>query len=124
MLTHYVIVRRDLPLGVVTAMVTHAAGESGALYADEYDGRFRDCRAVVLGVDNEAALRKAEVKLQRNGVRHVSIVESGEMYKDQLMSIGLVPTHPETHCDFGTTIATVMKHFLTLKELDIPTETA
>lgn len=27
-LTHYIIVRRDLPLGVVLAQVTHAAGES------------------------------------------------------------------------------------------------
>lgn len=124
MLTHYIIVRRDLPLGVVTAMVTHAAGESAVLYQDEYDGRFRECRAVVLESANEADLLKAEAKLQRHGVQYVGIVESGEIYKDQLMAIGLVPTHPETHVDWGVKVADVMKHFLTLKELDKPEEVA
>lgn len=32
-LTHYVIVRRDLTVGQVCAQITHAAGESAALYA-------------------------------------------------------------------------------------------
>lgn len=110
MLTHYIIVRRDLPLGVCAAMIAHAAGESGALYQDE-NGRFRNARAVVLAVDNEVALYRVGAKLFKNNIQFVDVVESGEIYKDQYMAIGLVPIESEK-------VETVMKHFLTLKELD------
>lgn len=33
LLTHYIVVRRDLPFGTILAQVTHAAGESFAAYA-------------------------------------------------------------------------------------------
>lgn len=90
-LTHYIFVRRDLPIGVIAAMVTHAAGESGALYQDEYDGRFRGATAVVLEAKNEDSLYAAERRLRASGWNPVAIVESHGVYAGQLMALGLIP---------------------------------
>src|SRR3989304_3438138 len=107
MLTHYVIVRRDLPLDVMSAMLVHAAGESAVYYQDSYDGRFRGARVVVLEVKDEFYLHRAKLKLLEADVQYVEVVESGEMYHGQLMAIGLVPVESEA-------IEPVMRHFLTL----------
>ena len=90
-LTHYIFVRRDLPIGVLAAMVTHAAGESGALYADEYDGRFRLATAVVLEAKNERQLDNIAAFLHEEGIRCVEVWESEGPYAEQLMAIGVVP---------------------------------
>lgn len=120
MLTHYIIVRRDLPLGVVTAMVTHAAGESAALYQDAYDGRFRGARAVVLEAKNEDNLYRIKDQLQKHGIQYVEVVESSSVYNGQMLAIGLVPIESGAACHDGALVGEVMEHFLTLKELDKP----
>jgi hypothetical protein len=91
MLTHYIVVRKDLPVGVMCAMVTHAAGESGALYQDRYDGRFRGATAVVLEVEDQAGLEKVVGKLFNAGLPYVTVYERGGPYDGQFMAVGVVP---------------------------------
>lgn len=93
-LIHYVIVRNDLPLGVLTAMVAHAAGESAFLFNG--DSIFKNAIAVVLAVDNELALHKAAQHLRNLHVLHTEVVEGDGPYKDQLMAIGVVPGKRDT----------------------------
>lgn len=78
---HYIIVRSDLPLGVLAAMVTHAAGESGPVP--------EHTRAVVLSVPDEAALRAAVELCPAATLGHGLIVETEGDYAGQLMAIGL-----------------------------------
>lgn len=95
MLTHYIFVRRDLPLGVIAAMVTHAAGESAAYYT-LYEDVVPSGIAVVLEAKNEAHLKEIETYLRKEGLQdYVPIVESSEPYKNQLMAIGLYPAERE-----------------------------
>lgn len=96
MLIHYCIVRRDLPLGVLAAMLVHAAGESAALYQDPYDGRFRGSVAVVLEAKDEADLIESSQHLRTTGVQLVEIHENSGPYQGQLMAIGLVPGDRDT----------------------------
>lgn len=114
-LTHYIIVRRDLPLGVVCAMVTHAAGESGALYGDPYDGRFRHATAVVLEVKNESELKSLMMVLRRADLQHVVVSESDPPYNGSLMAIGLVPTERDK-------VGTTLESYQTLKKLYVDEE--
>ena len=118
MLTHYILVRRDLPLGVVAAMITHAAGESGSRYCDCYDGGFRGARAVVLGFADEPTLLRAAEKLRRHCIDAVRVNESDDPYDGALMAVGVVPIDPDTVCVPGKTVAQVMRPFQTLKALD------
>lgn len=117
MLTHYILVRRDLPLGVLAAMITHAAGESAVYYQNPEDGRFRNARAVVLEAKNEDALYTASGLFMKHGIAQVQIVESGAVYNGQLMAIGLVPIESET-------VEAVMRPFQCLKILDKSEEPA
>ena len=110
MLTHFVIVRRDLPLGKMAAMVTHAAGESGARYDDPERGGFQGCRAVVLEARDEVDLIMAQKQLQRNSIEDVSVYESDPPYSGQLMAIGLVPVE-------STEVEGVTRSYSTLKVL-------
>jgi peptidyl-tRNA hydrolase len=84
-LTHYVIVRADLPTGFLAAQVVHAAGESSPGNLDS------GTNAVVLSVPDEAALLGIERRLQKEGVRHVAIREPDAPYLGALTAIGLVP---------------------------------
>jgi peptidyl-tRNA hydrolase len=86
---HYVLVRRDLPLGVVCAQITHAAGESFA--ASMFKGDISGTIAVVLGVDDKEELHNARRRLKRLQVPHVPIYEPDAPWHGQLMAIGLVP---------------------------------
>lgn len=113
MLVHYIIVRRDLPLGTLAAMVTHAAGESGALYQDPYDGRFRGATAVVLEAKNEADLKDISDRLAVLLVHHTCVWETTEPYRDQLMAIGVVPGDRER-------LQQHMTAYQTLKKLNYP----
>ncbi len=75
---HYVIVRRDLPLGVQAAMLVHAAGESGPASTGTY--------AVVLTVADEASLVSLDQRLRH--IPHTLIRESDSPYGGQAMAIG------------------------------------
>lgn len=87
-LYHYVIVRRDLPLGDQLAQTTHAAGESANPKPEP------GCRAVVLHAADERHLEIVRQRLDKAGLRHHCVVESpdDEDYANQMMAIGLEPT--------------------------------
>lgn len=84
-LTHYVIVRDDLPRGVLAAQIVHAAGESspGTLPPDT--------TAVVLRVGSEAELARLEARLAEGDVSHRAIREPDAPWHGALMAIGLAP---------------------------------
>lgn len=88
-LTHYVVVRRDLSLGVLAANLVHAAGESSM-------GKLPpNTRAVVLGVPDEPTLREVCARLRHAGLDYRRIVETEGPHAGQLMSLGLVPRRKE-----------------------------
>lgn len=82
-LTHYVVVREDLPSGMLAAQVVHAAGESSP--GNLPDGTF----AVVLAVPNEVELRLLAERLRAGAVACREIIEPD--MGDSLTAIGLVP---------------------------------
>jgi peptidyl-tRNA hydrolase len=82
--THYVIVREDLPKGVLAAHVCHAAGESGPAPPGSI--------AVVLGVQNESELIRVAGKLDARRVPYVLIRENAGPYDGQVTAIGIHPT--------------------------------
>jgi hypothetical protein len=82
--THYVVVRDDLPKGVLAAHVCHAAGESGPAPPGSI--------AVVLGVDGEAALIRVAARLDVQCVPYVLIRENAGPYDGQVTAIGIPPT--------------------------------
>ncbi len=79
------VVRRDLPIGVIAAQLVHAAGESspGNLPSSTY--------AVVLAVPDEAALIALARRLGEAGVAYKAIREPDAPYDNALMALGLVP---------------------------------
>jgi len=83
-LHHYVIVRADLPLGVLGAQIVHAAGESS-------DRVPSGTHAVCLSVPDEEALVRIEERLDRYDVPHVAIREPDAPYHGALMTIGIPP---------------------------------
>lgn len=84
-ITHYVIVRRDLPLGVLGAMLIHAAGESSP--GDLGEATF----AIALAVADEAALIRLFLRLSAQGVEITPVHEPDAPYNGQLMAIGVRP---------------------------------
>lgn len=84
-LTHYVIVRTDLPIGVVAAQIAHAAGESSPGNLAE------GTHAIVLGVPDEQALRDLATRVAAAGLRFTPIFEPDAPYYGQYMAIGLAP---------------------------------
>lgn len=108
-LTHYIIVRRDLPFGVTMAMVAHAAGESAYWFSrgssvkehllDKQEvggsspslGAISDATVVVLGARNESRLIRLRNDLASANIMHVAIRETDGVYAGQLMAIGLWP---------------------------------
>lgn len=84
-LTHYVLVRSDLPLGFLASQVVHAAGESSP-------GNLpHSTNAVVLEVPDEPTLREYSARLERAGVAHVLIHEPDSPWNGQATAIGLAP---------------------------------
>lgn len=114
MLTHYIIVRRDLPLGVLAAMVCHAAGESGATYERKEGWRYDDstafsgATAVILEAKDEKHLRQISAYLDEVEIAYKTVHESGGEYSGQLMALGLIPIEREA-------IAEKLREFQTLK---------
>jgi len=88
-LTHYVIVRSDLPAGILAANIVHAAGESspGNLPSGTH--------AIVLTVPDEPALRAMRARLELAQVAHVACEEPDPPYHGALMSLGLTPGRKE-----------------------------
>ena len=88
-LTHYCIVRTDLPLGVVCAQLVHAAGESspGKLASGTY--------AVVLGIPTAEKLLALEKKLIEENISHLAIREPDTPYCGEIMAIGILPMSRE-----------------------------
>lgn len=84
-LTHYCILRKDLPLGTLAAQLIHAAGESspGELPSHTY--------AVALAARNEKHLEFLEEKLRRLAIPHVAIREPDAPWDGALMAIGICP---------------------------------
>lgn len=84
-LFHYVIVRNDLPVGMLAAQIVHAAGETspGNLLSGTH--------AVVLGIDSEQELKSLSRKLRDANVPHKPIIENDPPYTDQWMAIGISP---------------------------------
>lgn len=80
MMSHYVIVRRDLPPGVQLAYAVHAAGESTPARVPA------GTRAVVLAVPDAPALEGWAEILARSELEHTAIREDGELF-----AIGLAP---------------------------------
>lgn len=84
-LTHYCILRRDLPTGAQAAQLVHAAGESspGDLPPNTH--------AVVLAAKSEEHLAFLESKLRRFSIPHAAIREPDAPYNGALMAIGIEP---------------------------------
>lgn len=79
------IVRRDLPLGVVAAMIVHAAGESSS------GNLAPNTHAVVLCVEDEQSLLALSDRLAAAGCVHVTVREPDPPYAGAAMALGLPP---------------------------------
>jgi len=84
-LTHYCILREDLPRGVLAAQLIHAAGESSP--GDLPKNTF----AVALAARDATHLEFVESKLQDLGIPHHAIREPDEPWNGALMAIGIPP---------------------------------
>ncbi len=98
------VVRQDLPLGVVCAQCVHAAGESSAGNLPP------NTVAVVLAVANQAKLLALERDLLMNGVAFKAIREPDPPYLGALMALGLSSTEKMSVYPF-------VKNLSLLKEL-------
>lgn len=84
-LTHYCIIRNDLPRGVLAAQLIHAAGESGC-------GKLpQNTFAVALSTKDEDQLLRLEQKLIRADIPHKAIREPDLPWDGELMAIGIAP---------------------------------
>lgn len=84
-LTHYCILRADLPFGAQAAQLIHAAGESAP--GDLPSGTY----AVALAARSEEHLKFLEEKLRRFSIPHVAVREPDPPYNGALMAIGIKP---------------------------------
>lgn len=83
------IVRRDLPIGLLAAQIVHAADES-------IDGFVTSgMHAVVLTVPSETALLAVSANLMSARIAHVRIEEPDAPYNGALMALGLRPMKKE-----------------------------
>ena len=82
------VVREDLPKGVLAAHVLHAAGESGPAPSGSI--------AVALGVPDEATLLIVAARLEAAGIQHVLIRENAGVFNDQATAIGVSPVTDRT----------------------------
>ncbi|MEM6989818.1 MAG: peptidyl-tRNA hydrolase [Myxococcota bacterium] len=84
-MTHYVIVRDDLPRGVVAAQVIHAAGHS---VRGELPER---THAVALAARDREDLERLERQLIQRSIAHRAIREPDAPWCGALMAIGIAP---------------------------------
>ena len=81
---HYCIVRKDLPLGVLSSHLVHASADTGPVDPGTH--------ALVLSATAENNLLKIEQQLSRYQIKHHSIREPDSPWNGELMAIGLYPT--------------------------------
>ena len=115
-LTHYIIVRRDMPLGVVCAQVTHAAGESFYIYGERVNEPYEPLDiegtvAVVLGVRNEKSLLYYHKRLYKARIAHIPILENAGPFAGQYTAIGVLPTTDRA------SVRSVLKKLMPLSDL-------
>lgn len=123
-LVHYIIVRRDLPLGLVLANVAHAAGESFYRLAQLASFELLDLEgfepaetiAIVKGARNEGRLKKLRDALVAEDVPHSLITETDGEYAGQAMAIGVVPVSKGTSVKYRA----LLNDFQLLQELRTP----
>lgn len=84
-LTHYVIIRSDVPAGIAAAMLVHAAGESVDATVP------KGTHAIVLAARDEMHLLMIAAELQLAEIPHAPIFEPDEPWRGALMAIGLRP---------------------------------
>lgn len=84
-LTHYCVVRSDIPFGAQAAQLIHAAGQSVTERVSE--GTY----AIALHVKDETELYRLTAKLELAGIKHTLIRESDAPYAGQIMAIGIPP---------------------------------
>ena len=82
---HYVIVRSDLPLGILAAHIIHAAGQSSP--GNLSDGTF----AVALESRDEDSLLALYTRLVKAQIACILVRESDPPYTGQAMAIGVFP---------------------------------
>lgn len=75
------VVRRDLPLGLLASFVAHAAGHYGPHPPGTH--------VVILGVADETHLMAVANRLANAGIAHTVEVEDDAPYAGQRMAIGL-----------------------------------
>lgn len=84
-LTHYCVVRADVPHGIQAAQLIHAAGHSSP--GDLEEGTY----AVALTCKDEASLRSLAATLAQAGLWHHLEVEADAPYTGQAMALGVRP---------------------------------
>lgn len=82
---HYVIVRDDLPVGLMAAQVVHAAGESASLRSPP-----PQCHAVVL-VASKKQLEELDTVFRWEKIPFRAIYEDDAPYSGEIMAIGIAP---------------------------------
>jgi hypothetical protein len=106
----------------MAAMVTHAAGESAALFDMEaykfgpptnpvWPNFFSGATAVVLEVKDEVQLLKAALMLSHHEVKYLVVNESSPQYDGQAMAIGLMPAE-------RSVVGPLLTEYQTLKKLE------
>lgn len=82
---HYIVVRDDLPVGLLAAQVCHAAGESAALRSPP-----NVCHAVVLSASKQE-LDKLDTVLRWEKIPFRAVFENDPPYENELLAIGIAP---------------------------------
>ena len=82
-ITHFVVVRADLPVGHKLAQAVHAAGETGPAASGTF--------AVVLAVLGEAELRALSARLTESQIAHVLVREPDAPYSGAATALGIPP---------------------------------
>jgi peptidyl-tRNA hydrolase len=90
-ITHYIIVRRDLPTGTICAQIAHAAGESFKRPPNDHDDP-EPITVVVLAAKSETHLLALARRLRRaKAYPHRVICEPDPPHYGNLMAIGIQP---------------------------------
>lgn len=105
---HYIIVRKDLPFGTTLAMVSHAAANSILdVIGSELVIKVADpLTTVVLGVNNEAALKRLSKRLTTRDVQHTVVKEPDKPHHNAWMALGIWPGEREDLEPFFTRLDT------------------
>jgi hypothetical protein len=87
--THYAVVREDLPRNVLGLVLFHAGGESSDGTLDQ------ETHGVVLAAANERALEQEAQRLRALGIDFVEIREDRPPWNGALMALGVRPGRKE-----------------------------